>query len=146
MIQIGAKIYYDKSTGAVIQEVGERSGKIPGDVIETTSEQDFASYVALAERVPDTVGLIQLEYGAYEADYAAGGQITRIDLETMEPLFTYPDPTDPETPQEPRPALSKQVEALMQDNTLLKAQSKALADRAAFTDDVIAEIAIEVYG
>ncbi|MCM3206376.1 hypothetical protein [Paenibacillus illinoisensis] len=142
-MKIGAKIYYDKETGQVIWIIGERSG----DVIETTRDQDFKAYTALSERVSETVGLLQLEYGDYEADYDEGGVIIRIDLETMEPLFTYPDPepVDPETPQEPRPALSKQVEVLIQDNTLLKAQSKALAERASFTDDVIAEIAIEVY-
>lgn len=140
-MKIGARIYYDKDTGIVIQEVGERSG----NVVVTTIEQDFASYVSLAERVPETVGIIQFDYEDHKSDREAGGIITRIDLETKEALFAYPDPTDPETPQEPRPALSKQVDALIQDNTLLKAQSKALAERAAFTDDVIAEIAIEVY-
>lgn len=140
-MQIGTKIYYDKATGNVIQEIGERSG----DVVETSIEEDFEAYASLAERVTDTVDMVQFIFGVHEADYLAGGVITRIDLETAEPLFTYPDPTEPETPQEPRPALSKQVETLMQDNTLLKAQSKALAERAAFTDDVIAEIAIEVY-
>lgn len=108
MIEIGAKVYYDKDTGNVIQEIGERSG----GVIETSTEQDFNSYVTLSERVPESVEMIQFEYGAFEADYEAGGVISRIDLETMEPLFTYPDPTDPETPQEPRPALSKEIEAL----------------------------------
>lgn len=140
-MNIGARIYFDKDTGNVIQEIGERSG----NVVETTKEQDFVVYAALAERVPGTVGMIQFEYKEHEQDREAGGRITRIDLETLEPLFTYPDPTYPETPQEPRPALSKQVETLIQENTLLKAQSKALAERAAFTDDVIAEIAIEVY-
>lgn len=141
-MEIGAKLYYEKETGNFIFSTGEHAG----GVLETTSEQDFLFYAVLAERVPETVGMIQLAYGAYKKDYEAGGVITRIDLISLEPLFTYPDPSEPETPQEPRPALSKQVEALMQDNTLLKAQSKALADRAAFTDDVIAEIAIEVYG
>ncbi|CAH1216161.1 hypothetical protein [Paenibacillus sp. JJ-223] len=104
-MDIGAKIYYDRATGNVILNTGERSG----DVVETTQEQDFAAYAFLAERVPESVGMLQLEYGAYAADYAEGGVITRINLETMEPLFIYPDP---EAPQEPRPALSKEVETL----------------------------------
>lgn len=108
MIEIGAKVYYDKDTGNVIQEIGERSGGVMG----TSRAEDFKTYAALAERVPDTVGMVQFEFGVHEADYQAGGIITRIDLETMEPLFTYPDPVDPETPQEPRPALSKQVNQL----------------------------------
>lgn len=140
-MQIGMRIYYDITTGNVIVNTGERSG----NVVETTPDQDFSTYAELAERVPETVDMIQLEYGVYAADQAGGGIITRIDLETMEPLFTYPEPVDSETPQEPRPAISKQMDTLIQDNTLLKAQSKALAERAAFTDDVIAEIAIEVY-
>lgn len=140
-MQIGARIYYDKSTGNVIQEVGQRSG----DVVETTTEQDFAAYVALAERIPESVGMLQLEYGVHDADYEAGGRITRINLDTMKPLFTYPDPENPETPQEPQPALSKQVETLMQDSTLLKAQSNALSERTDFVEDVIAEMATKVY-
>lgn len=140
-MQIGAKIYYEKSTGNVIVKIGQATG----EVMETTQEQDFATYSMLAERVPDTVDMIQLEYGAYESDYDAGGIISRIDLETLEPLFTYPDPTDQETPQEPRPPLSKQVDALIQENTLLKAQSNALSTRADFVEDVIAEMAEQVY-
>ncbi|WP_339309788.1 hypothetical protein NZ043_27730 [Paenibacillus sp. FSL k6-2145] len=107
-MEIGRKVYYEKGTGNVIWVTSERSGL----VTETTAEQDFAFYSELAGRVPETVGLLQLEFDDYAADYDAGGQITRIDLETIEPLFTYPDPTDPETPQEPRSALSKQVDQL----------------------------------
>ncbi|WP_339194252.1 hypothetical protein MKY95_20950 [Paenibacillus sp. FSL P4-0176] len=140
-MNIGARIYYEKSTGNIIVNTGQRSG----DVIETTVEQDFYSYAVLAERVPETVGVIQLDYGQYAADYAQGGYIARVDMDTLEPLFTYPDPVDPETPQEPRAALSKQVDALVQDNTLLKAQSSALSERADFVEDVIAEMATQVY-
>ncbi|WP_339273698.1 hypothetical protein MKY59_21265 [Paenibacillus sp. FSL W8-0426] len=116
-MQIGAKIYYEKDTGNVIQTVGERSG----EVIETTREQDFAVYAALADRVPDTVGMIQLEYGAHAADYAEGGVFTRVDLTTLEPLFTYPDPSAPETPQEPQPALSTKVSTLESESTATQA-------------------------
>ncbi|MGF9697565.1 hypothetical protein [Paenibacillus sp. MABNR03] len=104
-MEIGARIYYGKETGIVIQEVGERSGV----VVETTTEQDFAAYIALAERVPDTVGMIQFEYKEHEQDREIGGRIARIDLETLEPLFMYPDSNEPEVPQEPRPAKSTQV-------------------------------------
>ncbi|MGF6356756.1 hypothetical protein ABIE27_004680 [Paenibacillus sp. 4624] len=107
-MDVGARIYYEKSTGNVILNTGQRSG----DVIETTVEQDFDSYKVLAERVQQTVGMVQLDYGAYSADYAEGGVITRIDLDTLEPLFTYPNPVDPEKPTEPRPALSEQVGSL----------------------------------
>ncbi|SMF88128.1 hypothetical protein SAMN05661091_4130 [Paenibacillus uliginis N3/975] len=140
-MNIGSKIYFDKITGDVIENTGERTGA----VVETTREQDFEVYIALSERVPETVGMIQLEYGAYASDFAEGGRITRVDLSALKPLFTYPDPTDPETPQEPRPALSSQVEELKQENTLLKAQTTVLSERTDFVEDVIAEMATQVY-
>lgn len=116
-MKIGSKIYYDSGTGNVIQTIGERSG----DVIETTREQDFAAYTTLAERLPDSVGLIELEYGDYAVDYAEGGVITRVDLETLTPLFTYPDPQEPETPTEPEPALSTKVATLESESTATQA-------------------------
>lgn len=99
---IGRRLYYLKATGEVIQDTGERAGW----VVETTVEQDFEMYRALRERVPETVDTLKLEYGAYDEDYTAGGRITRIDLETLEPLFTNHDPVDSETSQDPRLALS----------------------------------------
>ena len=60
-MQISRKIYYELSTGNVIQEIGEREGS----VVETTLDQDFESYASLTERVKSTVGVIQLTYGQY---------------------------------------------------------------------------------
>lgn len=56
---IGRKIYFDKLTGNVLVDTGERSGSVR----ETTTEEDFQTYLVLAERVPETVGCLQLEYG-----------------------------------------------------------------------------------
>ncbi|KQY91634.1 hypothetical protein ASD24_23150 [Paenibacillus sp. Root52] len=41
---------------------------------------------------------------------------------------------------------SEEFENLKQESTLLKAQSNALSDRADFVEDVIAEMAEQVYG
>lgn len=60
-MQIGRKIYYDKATGDVLIDTGE----MQGDVQATTQEQDFQTFIALQQRVPDTVGCIQLAYGQY---------------------------------------------------------------------------------
>lgn len=128
-MNIGAKIYFDKSTGDVIENTGERTGS----VVETTREQDFEAYTSLSKRVPETVGMIQLEYGAYAEDYAASGRLTRVDLETLKPLFTYPGPTDPETPQEPQPALTEQV-------TTLKIENETLKNRVSDVEMTITEI------
>lgn len=89
----GAKIYYDVSTGGIIQTIPQNSGEF---FIETTREQDFAIYVALAERVPDTVGMLQLEYGQYAQDFAeCSGYRVDISGETPTLMFSYPDPAEP---------------------------------------------------
>lgn len=64
-MNIGQKIYYEKETGNIIWVTSSRSGF----AVETTKEQDFISYKALSERDPETVDMIQLEYGAYDDDY-----------------------------------------------------------------------------
>ncbi|WP_145412533.1 hypothetical protein [Paenibacillus xylanexedens] len=115
-MDLGPKIYYEKSTGNVIKDLGPKSG----GVRETTQEQDFESYLVLAERYPETVGVVKFPFEKYKQDYEAGGAIERIDLESMEPLFTYPDPINPEVPpNEPRPPLSMQVTALEEETAAL---------------------------
>ncbi|MCL6456723.1 MAG: hypothetical protein K6T85_01830 [Gorillibacterium sp.] len=106
-MNIGRRIYYDKETGNIIQDAGERSG----DVIETTVYQDFISYLSLAERVPDTVGYVELEYGQYTQDFAEG-RLERIDLGTLTPLFSYSDPIQSGEPTPPQQALAVQVATL----------------------------------
>ncbi|WP_232061466.1 hypothetical protein [Paenibacillus odorifer] len=96
-MQIGRKIFYELTTGYVVQDIGERSG----DVIETTIDQDFAAYRALSERVPETVGILQLEYEEYKQDFAECNGY-RVNVNTKKLEFSYPDPnTEPEYPQEP---------------------------------------------
>ncbi|WP_353882080.1 hypothetical protein [Paenibacillus amylolyticus] len=51
----------------------------------------------MAEKVPEEVRMIQLEYGSYMFDRFEGGEIApRVDLETLEPLFNYPVKEDEE--------------------------------------------------
>jgi len=106
-VEIGRKIYYEIATGNVIVDTGERSGS----VVETTREQDFELYRDLATRVPETVGMIQLEYRQYAEDFAQCNGY-RIDPETEEVLFSYPDPDGPEQPIVYRKPLTEQVTAL----------------------------------
>ncbi len=76
-MNIGRRIYYDQTTGNVILDTGERSGS----VIETTVDQDFEIYKALKERIRETVGIIELEYGQYAEDFATcnGYWIVQVD-------------------------------------------------------------------
>jgi hypothetical protein len=91
MMKVGRKIYYDKMTGCVIVDTGERFGAVR----ETTTEEDFQAYKALSERNPETVGMIQLEYGQYSQDFMECNGY-RVNPETLEIEFSYPDPSQPE--------------------------------------------------
>jgi len=118
-MQIGRRIYYDKQNGNVIVDTGERQGA----VVPTTVEQDFATYAALAQRVPETVGVLELEFGQYAQDFAACNGY-RVDLsgETPVLVFSYPDPADPGAPPVYQKPLSEQIAELREENlTIMEA-------------------------
>lgn len=115
-MNIGRRLYYEKSTGNPILDTGERSG----DVVETTIEHDFRTYTSLAGRVPESVGVIELDYGQYAIDFATCNG-WRVDI-TQDPpalVFSYPDPNEPESPSLYRPPLSEVVATLEAENALL---------------------------
>ncbi|MGG4440495.1 DUF4376 domain-containing protein [Brevibacillus fortis] len=87
MQQIGRKIYFDKLTGSVLVDSGERAGFVR----ETTQEEDFQAYAALAERVPATVGCLQLEYGQ-DSDKFSQYQY-RIDPKSQTIIWDLTPPT-----------------------------------------------------
>lgn len=62
-MDIGRKIYFEKLTGNVILDTGERSGS----VVETTIDQDFQAYIALQPYQQSAAGVIQCNYG-YQLD------------------------------------------------------------------------------
>lgn len=120
MNKIGRKIYYDKSTGNVILDTGEMMGA----VVETTVDQDFETYQALKERVRDTVGVIQLEFGQYAQDFAECNGY-RVNPETLELEFSYPDPNETEQQeqvyQKPLTEQLKETQQAVAELTLLLA-------------------------
>ncbi|MGO0058664.1 DUF4376 domain-containing protein [Brevibacillus fluminis] len=89
MQTIGRKIYFDKLSGNVLVDTGERAGFVR----ETTQEEDFQSYSALSERVPATVGCLQLEYGQ-DSDKFAQYQY-RVDPEKLTIIWDLTPPTAP---------------------------------------------------
>ena len=119
-MQIGRKLYYDLATGNIIQDTGERSG----DVVETTQEQDFAAYKTLAERTPETVGVLELEYGEYKQDFAECTGY-RVNIETGALEFSYPNPdATPDKPQEPifQQPMSEELKAIKTENEILNSR------------------------
>ncbi|MFD3261847.1 hypothetical protein ACE3MQ_24925 [Paenibacillus lentus] len=139
-MQIGKRIYFEKITGNVILDIGERTGH----VYETTQEEDFANYKTLAERVPETVGMIQLEYGEYAQDFSQCNGF-RVNPGTLQLEFSYPDPSDPE-PEEPiyQPSLSEQVLSLESDLGNLLLENAADKATIATLEDTVGNLLLEV--
>lgn len=119
------KIYYDVNNGNVIVNTGERFGS----VVETSWEQDFLTYAALEDRLTKTVGMLQLEYGEHQQDFAiCNGYKVNIETEKLE--FSYPDPNESEAPQEPvyEKPLTEQIATLQQRTEANEAAILALLD------------------
>lgn len=139
-MEIGRKIYFEKSTGNVILDTGERTGS----VVETSVEQDIASYSVLADRVRDSFDVILLDYGQHRQDFNEATAY-RVNVDTNELEFSYPDPSEPDVPLVFEKPLTEQLAELEQENHLLKAQIQVNSDRTDFHEDLIAEIAMMVY-
>ena len=113
-MKIGRKIFYDKVTGNNIIDTGEHEGS----VVKKTIEQDIATYTALSERNRDSFDVLELEYGQYAQDFAECNGY-RVNPETKELEFSYPDPNEPTAPPVYQKPLSEQIAEL-------KAQNEAL--------------------
>lgn len=120
-MKIGRRIYFDKATGNVILDTGERQG----NVVPTTIEHDIATYKILSEINRETFDHIELEYGQYAQDFAECNGY-RVNIEKLTELsedekykaieFSYPDPDSSKDEQEIvyRKPLSEEIEDLKQ--------------------------------
>jgi len=125
-MNIGRKLYYNLSNGNIIQDVGQLSG----DVFETSREEDFKLYKTLIDRVPETVGLLQLEFNQHIQNFAECNGY-RVNPVTEELEFSYPDPnTEPEDPTIPvfQKPLTEQIATLEQRTEANEAAILALLD------------------
>ncbi len=109
---IGRRIYFDIETGNIILDKGE----MMGSVVKTTIDQDFNTFTVLQERVRETVGVKELEYGQYAQDFTECNGY-RVNPQTLALEFSYP--TEGEQPQQPvyQKPLSEQIVAL-EDSTI----------------------------
>ena len=112
-MNIGRRIYYELATGNVILDTGERSGY----VVPTTIDQDFENYAVLSLWNRESVGVLELEYGQFAADFASCNGF-RVDVsgETPRLVFSYPDPQNPEAPPVYQKPLSEQIAELREEN------------------------------
>lgn len=113
---VGRKIYYELATGDVILITPEKHSE---NAANTTEEQDFEIFDVLQARNPETVGVIQLEYGQYRGDFELANGV-RVDLETGKICFNYPVF---------EPPIATEVQNLRTENQALVTQNGALQQR-----------------
>jgi hypothetical protein len=106
-MQVGRRIYFDKTTGNVIKDKGE----LQGAVVATTIEDDIVVFKELSERNRNTFDYIELAFGDHAQDFAeCNGYRVNVANKTLE--FSYPDPNEPTAPPVYQKPLSEQVSAL----------------------------------
>lgn len=64
-MQIGRKIYYEKTNGVIIWDKGE----MEGDVRETTFEEDCGVMPVLTLIDSNQLGILQLNFGDYQEEF-----------------------------------------------------------------------------
>lgn len=100
------KVYWDKTNGEVIMSVSWDQ-----EPPEKTFDQDYDTYLALKQRVKDTIALTIYRDREYEQDFREANAV-RMNPVTGEPEFSYPDPSNPEGPPVYHKPLSEEVEEL----------------------------------
>lgn len=114
-MELGRKIFFDCATGNVIKTISEMSG----DFFETTIEEDIATFTVLSERNRDTFDVIELPYGAHSQDFDECNGF-RVNPETKELEFSYPNPNNPEAPQVFVKPLTEQIKELEEKQSLMQ--------------------------
>lgn len=107
---IKKRLYYD-NTGYVFFELDLYG--------ETTIEKDISDFKQLSERNRDSFDVLEIPDGAYEQDYAECSGY-RVNTETKELEFSYPDPNEPEVEQPYQVPLSEKVASLEQESMILQ--------------------------
>jgi len=130
---VGRKLYYELATGDVVLIIPEKHGI---NAVNTTKEQDFLMYDVLAARNPDSIGVIQLNYGQYRAEFQSARSV-KVDIETEEIMFEYPNY---------EPPLTVQVEQLQQRNIQLEQENMQLKERLEELELAILELSMLMGG
>jgi len=138
MKEVGSRIYYDMTSGEVLVNTGDRITF--DDYVIPTIESDFVVFLKLSERNIETVGVLELPYEAYKEDFKSQNGY-RVNPETKELEFSYPDPSEPEAPPVFGKPLTEQIANLELQNTELMLAVAELAS-VSETDKMETQLAI----
>ncbi|PAE21956.1 hypothetical protein [Robertmurraya siralis] len=96
------KIYYDKVTGEVLFD--QAYNYVP----VLNFDNDYANLTSLKQRTKESIALLVLRDGEYAQSFQEGTLI-KVDPETQELTFEYPNPENPEEPIIPNKPFEEQL-------------------------------------
>jgi len=115
---LGRRLYYNKLTGVILFDTGERMGE---NIVDTTVEEDFQYALELRNQNPEIIGHIQLQPHEYSDEFAEAVSY-RINPETEELEFGFKQNFDYTGFQKP---YKQQISILEEEN---KAYQQRIAD------------------
>lgn len=130
---IGRRIYFVIDSGEVILDTGEKSGI----VVPLTVDQEIESYAALLERTRQTFDYIELEYKQFAQDFTESNAF-RVNPETKQLEFSYPDPNAPTTEPVYQKPISQEITELKAESDLLKSSVLEMTTYATTQDSRLA--------
>mgnify|MGYP006897786773 CR=1 FL=1 len=105
-MEVGRMIFFDKLTGEVIVDTGEREGN---SVRRLNPEEYVPIYIELSSRNPDSYDYIELNYRDFAQDFIECISY-RVNTENKELEFKYPDGNGGDT--DFQPPLTTRIEKL----------------------------------
>lgn len=97
------RIYFDLETGNKLIEVGYYGYVSVSDV-----ESDIKNHTELLTREADSFSYLEIPFTDYAQDFAECSGY-RVNPETKELEFSYPDPNEPTAPPVFQPPMSEQI-------------------------------------
>lgn len=104
---INKRVYFEKDTGIVVMV----TGGFHDDWLHShpTVQDDMTKYSALAERVPDTLSMLELKEGTYDEEFSKARSF-KMDVKTNTLVFDF-TPEDKKEIEEKK-TLEKRVDML----------------------------------
>lgn len=83
-MELGRRIYFDKTTGNVILDTGEKQG----NVAKTSIEDDIATFTTLSDRNIESFDVIEFTFGEHKQEFTEATSY-RVNPTTKELEFNY---------------------------------------------------------
>jgi hypothetical protein len=135
LVTIGRKIYYNKLTGQIIFDTGERTGT---NIRDTTIEEDYQYVFELQNQNREITGVLQLKAGEFIEEFndCIG---YRVNPETIQLEFTFREDGSIEEPIFEKP-YKEQIQALTGIVETLQQSQQAYVSRIVYLEQTSVQL------